>query len=60
MCFLRLQLIFTIFGMYRTYFKLKHADITVQCVKIDAFTIKDEDEKNPREWLLLTKLEAGE
>ena len=46
--------------MYKTYFKLKHAGITVQCVKIDASTIKAQEEDNPREWLLLIRLEAGE
>ena len=35
--------------MYEAYSKLKHAGITVYSVKIDAFTIKAEDEQSPRE-----------
>ena len=51
--------------MYNTYFKLKHASITVYSCKIDAFTIKAEDEKNPRELfsellILSVRLDAGE
>ena len=34
--------------MYNPYFILKHAGITIY-VKIDAFIIKAEDEKTPRE-----------
>ena len=53
------------FSMYNTYFKLKHASITVYSCKIDAFTIKAEDEKNPRELfsellILSVRLDAGE
>ena len=35
--------------MYEAYSKLKHAGITMYSVKIDAFTIKAEDEQNPRQ-----------
>ena len=37
--------------MYKAHFKLKNAGITVYSVKIDAFTIKAEDEQNAREVL---------
>ena len=46
--------------MYKGYFKLTHAGIAVYSVKNDVFTIKAEDEKKPREWILLIRLEAGE
>ena len=35
-------------SMYEAYSKPKHAGITVYSVKIDAFTIKAEDEQSPR------------
>ena len=41
----------TMRSMYKANFKLKHAGITAHSVKIDAFTIKAEDKKNPRKYL---------
>ena len=47
--------------MYEAYSKLKHAGITVYSVKIDAFTIKAEDEQNFQNYgFLCVRLEAGE
>ena len=37
------------FFIYKTYFRLKHAGITVYRVKVGDFINKAEDEKNPRE-----------
>ena len=44
--------------MYKTYFKLKLAGITVYRVKIDAFTNQAEREKRPEKWVLLIRLEV--
>ena len=45
--------------MYEAYSKLKRAGITVYSVKIDAFTVKAEDEQNPRELFDLSNKIGG-